>query len=359
VLNSRQEIPFQIVHTGQHYDRAMSQSFFEVLDIPEPDINLEVGSGEQNIQTARILERFDGLLQEKPPLAVVVFGDVNSTLACSLAAAKRLVPVVHVEAGLRSFDRSMPEEINRLVTDRLSDMLLTTEENAMANLVQEGIDRSRITFVGNMMIDTLVACLDRAVPAKATLAEAGIAPSLLAGIETEGFGFVTLHRPSNVDDSRQLGGLLEALAEISRSVPLVFPVHPRTRSMIDKAGLSHVLKQGRILECGALSYLRAVGLMREARFAITDSGGVQEETTALSVPCLTVRENTERPITIDQGTNMLVGTSPEALISAAREIVATGGKKGRLPPLWDGRAGERVAAAIGAYLEHSYGRRAA
>ena len=260
---------------------------------------------------------------------------------------------------MRSNDRSMPEEINRLVTDRLSDMLLTTEENAMANLVREGIDRARITFVGNVMIDTLVACLDRAVPARETIRDAGISPKLLAEIESKGFGFVTLHRPSNVDDPHQLGGLLEALAAISRSVPLVFPVHPRTRAMIDRAGLSHALRQGHILECGALSYLRALGLMRAARFAVTDSGGVQEETTALGVPCLTVRENTERPITIEQGTNTLVGTSPETLISAAREIIAGGGKKGRLPPLWDGRAGERVAAAIGAYLEHSIGRRAA
>lgn len=349
----------RLIHTGQHYDLEMNAVFFKELEIPEPDVNLEVGSGSGTEQTAQIMLRLEPILRAHPADVLLVVGDVNSTVAAALVAAKLQIPLAHVEAGLRSNDRSMPEEINRLVTDRLSDMLLTTEENAMANLAKEGIDRSRITFVGNVMIDTLVACLDRAVPAKATLTEAGIGPSLLAGIESEGFGFVTLHRPSNVDDPRQLGALLQALGEISRSMPLVFPVHPRTRAMIDKAGLSHVLKQGRILECGALSYLRALGLMREARFAITDSGGVQEETTALGVPCLTVRGNTERPITIDQGTNTLVGTSPEALISAARVIVATGGKKGRLPPLWDGRAGERVAAAIGAYLEHSYGRRAA
>ena len=261
----------------------MNAVFFKELEIPEPDVNLEVGSGSGTEQTAQIMLRLEPVLRAHPPTCSWWWAMSTRRVAAALVAAKLQIPLAHVEAGLRSNDRSMPEEINRLVTDRLSDMLLTTEENAMANLVKEGIDRSRITFVGNVMIDTLVACLDRAVPAKATLTEAGIGPSLLAGIESEGFGFVTLHRPSNVDDPRQLGGLLEALAEISRSMPLVFPVHPRTRAMIDKAGLSHVLKQGRILECGALSYLTALGLMREARFAITDSGGVQEETTALGV----------------------------------------------------------------------------
>ncbi|MGA9549506.1 MAG: UDP-N-acetylglucosamine 2-epimerase (non-hydrolyzing), partial [Rhodomicrobium sp.] len=289
----------RLIHTGQHYDVEMNAVFFRELEIPEPDVNLEVGSGSGTEQTAQIMLKLEPILREKRADLLLVVGDVNSTLAAALVAAKLQVPLAHVEAGLRSNDRSMPEEINRLVTDRLSDMLLTTEENAFANLVREGIDRARITFVGNVMIDTLVACLHRAAPARETLKDAGIAPDLLAEIDAKSFGFVTLHRPSNVDDPRQLGGLLEALAEISRSAPLVFPVHPRTRAMIDKAGLSHVLAQGRILECGALSYLRALGLMRAARFAITDSGGVQEETTALGVPCLTVRDNTERPITIE------------------------------------------------------------
>lgn len=331
----------RLIHTGQHYDVEMNAVFFKELEIPEPDVNLEAGSGSGTEQTAQIMLRLEPVLRARRPDLLLVVGDVNSTIAAALVAAKLQIPLAHVEAGLRSHDRSMPEEINRLVTDRLSDMLLTTEENAMANLVQEGIDRSKITFVGNVMIDTLIACLDRAAPAKETLEAVGAGPSLLAVIETEGFGYVTLHRPSNVDDPRQLGGLLEALATISRATPLVFPVHPRTRAMIDQAGLSHVLDEAGILECGPLSYLRALGLMREARFAITDSGGVQEETTALGVPCLTVRENTERPITIEQGTNMLVGILPEALVSAAREILATGGKKGPLAASL-GRAGRRT-----------------
>ncbi len=348
-VRARDGLSARLIHTGQHYDVAMNAVFFDELGIPHPDINLEVGSGTGTEQTARIMLGLEPVLLAHRPDLLLVVGDVNSTVAAALVAAKLQIPLAHVEAGLRSNDRTMPEEINRLVTDRLSDLLFTTERSAIDNLVREGIEPRRITFVGNVMIDTLHACLPRAVPAMTTLIEQGAGADFLAAVRN-GYGFVTLHRPSNVDDPSQLRALLGALAEIARDIPLVFAMHPRTKAVIARNGLSEQLAGARILATPPLSYLRAIGLLREARFAITDSGGVQEETTALGVPCLTVRENTERPITIEQGTNTLVGTSPETLVAAAEDILANGGKKGRIPALWDGKAAERIAEEIEAFL---------
>lgn len=349
-IAARGGLSARLIHTGQHYDVAMNAVFFEELGIPRPDVNLEVGSGTGTEQTARIMLGLEPVLLNSPPDLLLVVGDVNSTVAAALVAAKLRIPLAHVEAGLRSKDRSMPEEINRLVTDRLSDLLFTTEHSAIDNLLEEGISPRRIVFVGNVMIDTLHACLERAAPARATLFEIGAAPDLVAHALAQGFAFVTLHRPSNVDDPGKLESLLRTLTRIARKIPLVFPLHPRTKAMIESAGLLGLLRDSSIIVAPPLSYLRAIGLMRETRFVITDSGGVQEETTALGTPCLTVRENTERPITIEQGTNMLVGTSLDALIAAVDDIIEKGGKKGRVPALWDGRAAERIAAEIDAYL---------
>ena len=289
------------------------------------------------------------LLAQRPDLLLVV-GDVNSTVAAALVAAKLGIPLAHVEAGLRSNDRTMPEEINRLVTDRLSDLLFTTESAAIENLVKEGVTPEAVTFVGNVMIATLLACLERATPAKTTLVEIGAAPDIVAEALENGFGFVTLHRPSNVDDPAKLGGLLAALARISKRIPLVFPQHPRTRAVIESAGLTRRFSDSQIIVAPPVSYLQAIGLMRSSKLVISDSGGVQEETTALGVPCLTVRENTERPITIEEGTNTLVGTSPDALVAAVEDILASGGKTGRVPALWDGNAALRIVDVIEAQL---------
>lgn len=349
-IAARGTLSARLIHTGQHYDVAMNAVFFEELGIPLPDINLDVGSGTGTEQTARIMLRLEPILLERSPDLLLVVGDVNSTVAAALVAAKLRIPLAHVEAGLRSKDRSMPEEINRLVTDRLSDLLFTTEHSAIDNLIAEGASPRRIVFVGNVMIDTLYACLSRAAPARATLLEIGAAPDIVADALKRGFAFVTLHRPSNVDDAGKLESLLLALVEISRKITLVFPLHPRTKAMIESAHLDRLLRGSSIIVSPPLSYLRSIGLMRETRFVITDSGGVQEETTALGAPCLTVRENTERPITVDQGTNVLVGTSLDALIAAVDDILDNGGKKGRVPALWDGRAAERIAVELEAYL---------
>lgn len=339
----------RLIHTGQHYDIAMNEVFFQELAIPAPNVNLEVGSGSNTEQTARIMLGLEGVLAADRPDMLIVVGDVNSTMAAALVAAKLLIPVTHVEAGLRSGDRSMPEEINRLVTDRLSDLLLTTEREAAANLLREGVPADRIAFVGNVMIDSLLASLERARPAAETMSVHGASPDFVQAAAA-GFGFVTLHRPSNVDDPKVLGGLLEVLAEISCRIPLVFAVHPRTRAAIEAAGLGAWLDSAGILATPPLSYLQAAGLMREARLAITDSGGVQEETTALGVPCITVRDNTERPITIAEGTNALAGASPGRLRSAVDEVLTTGGKRGRVPEMWDGKAAQRIVLHVAAFL---------
>ena len=331
----------RLVHTGQHYDEAMKDAFFRQLGIPEPDIDLGVGSGSHALQTAEIMRRFEPVVDDFAPNAVLVVGDVNSTIACALVASKKQVPVIHVEAGLRSRDRRMPEEINRVLTDQLSELLFTTEADAETNLVREGISADRIHFVGNVMIDTLYANQPRAVPAERTLAG-------LDGFSggAANFGVLTLHRPSNVDDPDVLERLLKVLADISATTPLVFPMHPRTRSRIDQYGLRPLLDSGSIALTKPLGYLELLGLLMNASVVLTDSGGLQEETTALGVPCITLRENTERPITVTEGTNTVVGTDPVKLRACFDEIVTTGGKAGRVPALWDGRAAERIAERL-------------
>ena len=335
-----------LLHTGQHYDPAMSGQVFADLGMRAPDIALDVGSGSHAQQTAEIMRRFDAVLDAHPPLApdaVLVVGDVNSTLACALVAAKRGTPVIHVEAGLRSGDRRMPEEINRLLTDQLSSLLLTSEPGARANLLREGVAAERIVFTGNVMIDSLRQQLPRAVAPAATLRAHGHACP-------PAFGVLTLHRPSNVDDGAQLAALLDALGQLSRQLPLLFPIHPRTQAALRLAGLQDRLAQLPLVRLPPLGYLEMLGLMQAARLVLTDSGGIQEESTALGVPCLTLRDNTERPVTVSDGTNTLAGTHPPTILALARAILETGGKRGRLPPLWDGHAAARIAAAIVPWL---------
>jgi len=332
-----------LVHTGQHYDVAMNQQYFDALGIPSPDINLEVGSGSHAQQTAEVMKRFEPAMDEVQPAAVLVVGDVNSTIACALVAAKKGVPVIHVEAGLRSFDRAMPEEINRLLTDQLSDLLFTTEESGADNLAKEGIAGGRVHFVGNVMIDTLRANLARAVPAPRIAADAG-RPDFKAG-QGE-YAVLTLHRPSNVDDRAVLQGLLESAATIAERTPVIFPVHPRTRATIEKFGLSHLLDRPEVLLLPPMGYLEMLGLMKDARVVLTDSGGIQEETTALGTPCITLRHNTERPITVDEGTNTIAGNEPAHILAAYEAQLAGAGKAGRIPHYWDGRAAERIAAIV-------------
>jgi UDP-N-acetylglucosamine 2-epimerase (non-hydrolysing) len=338
-----------LLHTGQHYDEAMKASFFRQLGIPEPDVDLGVGSGSHAFQTADIMKRFEPVLDAQQPDAVLVVGDVNSTIACALVAVKKGVPVIHVEAGLRSGDREMPEEINRVLTDQISDLLFTTERDAAHSLAREGIDLDRVHFVGNVMIDTLLASRQDAVPASTTLSMLGV---FSGGVDN--FGLLTLHRPSNVDDPVVLERILSTVVDISQTIPLVFPVHPRTRSRIASAGLETLLRRGQIALIEPLGYLELLGLMEQARLVLTDSGGLQEETTALGVPCITLRENTERPITVTEGTNTVVGTDPASIRACFDDIVTTGGKRGRIPELWDGRAAERIADLI----EMRYGRTA-
>jgi len=337
-----------LVHTGQHYDRAMNDRLFADLDLPAPDVNLGVGSASHAVQTAEVMRRFEPVIDQYGARAVLVVGDVNSTLACALVAAKRQIPVIHVEAGLRSYDRRMPEEINRVLTDQLADVLYTTERSAHDNLVREGVDPARAVFVGNVMIDSLLASLPRAVAAEALLRGAGLDAQLLAG----GYGVVTLHRPSNVDHPEVLGPLLEALRQIARRLPLVLALHPRTRGNLERFGLLGRLDAPGMIVLPPQGYLEMLGLMSRAVMVLTDSGGIQEETTALGVPCLTLRENTERPITVEQGTNTLVGIDPQAVLAGVDDILRHGGKRGRVPELWDGRAAQRIAAHLARWLDH-------
>ena len=341
----------RLIHTGQHYDESMSAVFFDELGIPAPDINLEVGSGTNTEQTARVMLGLEPLLVADRPDMLLVVGDVNSTVAAALVATKLLIPLAHVEAGLRSGDRTMPEEINRLVTDQLSDLLLTTERESLSRLVREGIAAERVHFVGNVMIDTLYHNLSRARPANDTIAQLADGTTFAFQASRDGFGLVTLHRPSNVDDSAKLAGIVNALAEISINLPLLFAVHPRTRARLVADSLDGKLAEPQILLTSPLGYLDMIGLMKDARVVITDSGGIQEETTALGVPCLTVRDNTERPITISEGTNTLVGSSPDALLTAVGEINGSGGKRGRVPELWDGKAAGRIVRHVLSFLD--------
>lgn len=331
-----------LVHTGQHYDAAMKFAFFEQLGIPEPDIDLGVGSGSHAVQTAEIMRSFETVLDQEKPTAVLVVGDVNSTIACALVATKKGVPVVHVEAGLRSYDRKMPEEINRVLTDQISDFLFITEREAESNLQREGVDTSRVHFVGNVMIDTLRAQLGKKIPADETFKTSEVNEVFKSG----GFGLLTLHRPSNVDVPQILKQLLTCLSEISEQLPLVFPVHPRTKAKIKESGLSDLLDSKRILLLPPQGYLEMLGLMSEAKVVLTDSGGIQEETTALGIPCITLRENTERPITVAQGTNTVVGIDPVRIREVFAEIMTDGGKAGRVPELWDGNAAQRIVKIL-------------
>jgi UDP-N-acetylglucosamine 2-epimerase (non-hydrolysing) len=320
-----------LVHTGQHYDYAMSGQFFRDLGLPEPDYHLEAGSGSHAQQTAEILKRMEPVLLKEQPAGVVVVGDVNSTIAGALAASKLGITVVHVEAGLRSFDRSMPEEINRLATDAIADLFLVTEESGRSNLLREGVKTARIHMVGNLMIDSLRKHLEKALGSD-------IRYRLIA---EERYGLVTLHRPANVDNEDQLAEILGALTRISEEVPLYWPVHPRTRSKL--AASAPLSENIRLLD--PLGYLDFLSLEAQSAVVLTDSGGIQEETTVLGVPCLTLRENTERPVTIESGTNILAGTSQESILMAWRESVASP-KTGRIPPFWDGKAGERAGLVL-------------
>ena len=315
-----------LVHTGQHYDRNMSDVFFTQLEIPEPDFNLEVGSGSHAVQTAEIMRRFEPVVMESKPDIVLVYGDVNSTVAAALVCAKLLIPIGHVEAGLRSFDRTMPEEINRIVTDRLADLLFTPSEDGDANLLREGVPKERIHFVGNVMIDSLIRLLP-------------VAKSFSSNGFPQRFALVTLHRPSNVDSNENLQRILNSLTEVSGELGIVFPVHPRTRQRIAAFGIN--TERLHLLE--PIPYIEFLSLQTRATVVITDSGGIQEESSYLGVPCLTLRANTERPVTVTCGTNTLVGEDNGMLTSELKKILSGQAKKGVIPPLWDGRAGDRIA----------------
>lgn len=339
----RAGIPQVLVHTGQHYDAQMSQLFFRELEIPTPDINLGVGSGSHAVQTAEIMRRFEPVLEAERPDMVVVVGDVNSTVACALVAVKMGVEVAHVEAGLRSFDRSMPEEINRIVTDAISTFLFASEPSGVENLKREGIAPQKIHLVGNVMIDTLLRHRKPAL----------LLPTLRTlGLQHNGhvvpYAVVTLHRSSNVDGENQLRSLLEALAQLSKRLPVIFPIHPRTWQRISQNGLETLLEKVRTTE--AMGYPEFLALLSRATLVVTDSGGIQEETTFLGIPCLTVRDNTERPATVEFGTNQLIGRDPQRLLAAAYKVLEGEKPRGRIPDFWDGHAAERIAEVLASYL---------
>jgi UDP-N-acetylglucosamine 2-epimerase (non-hydrolysing) len=338
------EVRHLLVHTGQHYDQNMSKVFFADLEIPEPDIHLGVGSGSHAQQTAKVMMAFEAVLEQEKPDLVVVVGDVNSTMAATLVASKLDVPVAHVEAGLRSFDRTMPEEINRIVTDSIADLVLTPSRDGDENLGREGVDPARIRFVGNVMIDSLLKFLPRA---RATRAweRYGVTPGEYA--------LVTLHRPSNVDDRETLGGLLQLLGRIAAKLPVLFPIHPRTAKMVQEFGLAPAEQALQLVE--PVGYLEFIALEEGARLVLTDSGGIQEETTVLGVPCLTLRNNTERPVTVSDGTNRLVGQDPAAIWAAVTAVLEEPRGRKRVPEFWDGHAAERIVSAL---LEFVAARRA-
>ena len=340
-LKAHGRLGFKIVHTGQHYDREMNDVFFEELGIPEPDIFMGAGGGSHAQQTAKIMVAFEELCQQDRPAAVLVVGDVNSTLACSIVAKKLNIPVAHVEAGLRSGDMSMPEEINRLVTDSISDWFFVTEPSGVEHLRREGKPDAAIHYVGHVMVDNLLYQADQL---------ARMHPEFETSAYKRAharYGVVTLHRPSNVDEPAAMGRIAEALRSIAVELPLIFPVHPRTRANLDRFGID--LGAG-ITLVGPRAYMEFLNLWKDAVVVLTDSGGLQEETTALGVPCVTIRENTERPVTVDEGTNVLAGTQPDAIIAAAQRVLRGQGKQGRRPHLWDGRAAERIVDILAAGL---------
>jgi UDP-N-acetylglucosamine 2-epimerase (non-hydrolysing) len=329
----RRSFEVRLIHTGQHFSPEMSQAFFDDLELPAPDLNLEVGAGTGTFQTAEVMKRLEPVFLENRPDLLVVVGDVNSTLAASLVAAKLGIPIAHVESGLRSFDRTMPEEINRVLTDAISDYLFVTEPDGVTNLLAEGVPRQKIHFVGNVMIDTLLRFREKAAHSR-----------ILEQLELHAkqYAVATLHRPSNVDPPERLNDLVEVLVQLAKRLPVVFPVHPRTRGRMEAAGLS----APHLLLTAPLGYLDFLRLMSEARLVLTDSGGIQEETTILGVPCLTVRENTERPVTVEKGTNRLVGADPQRILEAAIEALSANGVHATVPELWDGMAGARIADVL-------------
>ncbi len=332
-LEGRPNVVQVLVHTGQHYDANMSEVFFRQLGIPEPDLNLEVGSASHAVQTARIMIQFERVVLREKPDWVMVYGDINSTMAAAVVCSKLGIPLAHVEAGLRSRDRTMPEEINRLVTDRLADLLFTPSLDGNENLAREGVSSDQIHFVGNVMIDTLARLLPKAAPPPV--------PDL-----DPLYALVTLHRPSNVDDPAMLAGIVATLRELSQHLQIVFPIHPRTRRRLAEFAIDAATSR-RFLLLEPMGYLEFLALQQRAGVAITDSGGIQEETTWLGIPCLTLRENTERPVTVTKGSNILVGRDMDKLKGEVHAILEGRGKKGRRPDLWDGRSGERIAEIIG------------
>lgn len=333
----RPEIYSYLVHTGQHYSANMSELFFKELGIPFPDINLEVGSGSHAFQTAEIMKKFESVLLANNPDYVLVVGDVNSTIACTLVAVKLGVKVIHVEAGLRSYDRSMPEEINRIVTDALSDYLFVTEKSAVDNLKKEGIPENKIYFVGNVMIDTLLSNKNKS-DKSAILKNLDLLPG--------SYATVTLHRPSNVDDSVTMNGILDAFAFIEKELPIIFPMHPRTKKNLEEKGvMERINKLENLKVIDPLGYLDFLKLMANSKVVLTDSGGMQEETTILGIPCLTLRENTERPVTITDGTNRLIGVQSDVIINEFQRVL-TGHFSKAIPPCWDGKAAERIVEIL-------------
>jgi UDP-N-acetylglucosamine 2-epimerase (non-hydrolysing) len=336
-----EQIQHLLVHTGQHYDQKMSKAFFDDLGMPKPDIDLGIGSGSQAEQTGRIMIAFEKVCEVEKPDLVIVVGDVNSTMACTITAKKLGIKVAHVEAGLRSRDMSMPEEINRLCTDVLCDHLYTTDRIADVNLRNEGVAEEKIHFVGNVMIDTLLKHKEMA--SKLALRD-------ILGLQPGKYATLTLHRPSNVDDKQILQGILEVLREISTELPIIFPIHPRTRKMVNEFNLGHYFNQGAVVEglwlTEPLGYLEFLHLNIQAKLVLTDSGGLQEETTVLGVPCITMRNNTERPITCEVGTNVMVGNQPEEILRQARNIMNGTVRRGSIPEKWDGHAAERIVDHI-------------
>lgn len=347
--HARYPMEILLVHTGQHYDEAMDGSFFTTLAMRQPDYQLQVGSASLAQQSAQIMQRFEPILISCQPAAVLVVGDVTSTLACALVAAQLQIPVLHVEAGLRCGDRHMPEEINRLLTDQLSELLFTTEASGTSNLLREGIAAQRIHFVGNVMIDSLQQQIPLAPALPAVFASLGCSQQFH---DERPYALLTLHRPSNVDEARRLKSLIETVLRLSADVPIVFPLHPRTRARLQHFGLSALLDNPRLACVAPQPYPVMLTLMRNAAIVLTDSGGIQEETTALGVPCLTLRDSTERPITVSEGSNALAGRDPAVILALARDILRFGGKTGRIPRYWDGHAAERIVSCIEHWLRH-------